>query len=126
MMISRGDWIQALSIAKSKNANLYNQYLLRFLDEQLKNGKFQEILNTLFKFGMPNRPSNFPIYQKLIKEIFSIREEGELNELKTLLKSFLDLYKTEVDPKTKSYFNEALFCAHLLSLSLQYKKHNIA
>ncbi len=24
MMISRGDWIQALSIAKSKNAALYN------------------------------------------------------------------------------------------------------
>ena len=58
----------------------------------MKSGKFEEILNTLFKFGMPNEPKNFPVYSKLISEIFSICEESELNELKTLLKSFLDLY----------------------------------
>ena len=125
LMVERGDWIQVISISKSKDEDLFNHYLVKFLQENTKNAKFEEIVGILLKFGMPNNPNNYKVYNKIFLEIFSKRIFSVIGDLKKVIQNFLEENGEEMSNEYRNNFKKLLLVSHLLQTNEVYKKHDI-
>ena len=126
VMIERGDWAQALTVAKSKSQELLEFYLIKFINSALTAGKFSDIVSTLTKFGMPQNPAHLNLYRKIITETLSISEQKEVSELKSVLYNFMQ----NMDPNNfhsdvRQEFERYMLASHLIQLQGIYRKHDI-
>ena len=127
LMVQRGDWMQALTIANSKDKDLLNVYILKFLNYSLKLGKINEAVSTLSKFGIPQESQNLPIYRQLIKETLNLRDQKEINNLKAILVDFIEKFDHQkFGGDVKDEFSRYLFVSHILKQQEIYKQHKLS
>lgn len=126
VMVERGDWAQALTVAKSKSQELLEFYLIKFLNSAMSAGRFADIVTTLAKFGMPQNPNHLEVYRRVISETLALSEQKEVSELKSVLFNFMQgLDSNKFSTDVRSEFERYLFVSHLIQIQGLYKKHGI-
>ena len=120
MLVKSGNWSQALETAKRTDINLLNDYLMAYLNQVcLPKGLFNDALQALANYGMPNKPMNIEVYRKLIDETFAACEPEEIQNLKKALNNFMKQVKPE--EKNKGVGKE--FARFQLATHLIHFKH---
>jgi intraflagellar transport protein 172 len=125
LMAERGDWVQALSIAASKDQGLFEFYLLKYLNDSMNTGKFAECLKILLKFGMPPSPSLLDAYRKLVDETFALCDPNEIADLKLALFNFVQTHGDLLAPQERTEFENYLFVSHLNQLKQLFDNHKL-
>jgi len=125
LMIERGDWTQALSVASSKEPSLFEFYLLKYLEETLISGRIGDCLKMLTRFGMPYSQKLLETYRKLVDETFALCDPTEINDLKLVLSNFMVNCSQQMSQNEKNQFQTFLFVSHLNQLRQLYESHQL-
>jgi intraflagellar transport protein 172 len=126
LMAQRGEWIQVLSIAKSKSDELLGYYMQKFLEDSMDNGRFAEALKILVKFEMQFSSNLLNSYRKLIDETFALCEPTEITDLKICLQQFCQkISNLNIETAEKEEFEKYLLVSHLIQLKQIYEKHKL-
>lgn len=120
MLARAGNWPQALDVARKKDPELLNEYLMNYINQVcLPKGLFNDALQALASYGMPNKPMNIDVYRKLIDETFAACEPEEIQNLRKALQNFM----AELSDSEKSKGVGKEFCRFQLATHLIYFKN---
>ena len=127
MLVKSGNWPQALDAAKSKDTNLLNEYLMIYINQVcLPKGQFNDALQALSTYGMPNRPMNIDVYRKLIDETFAACEVEEIQNLKKALSHFMsEVPENERKKGIGKEFSRFQLATHLIHFKGVFTKKNL-
>jgi intraflagellar transport protein 172 len=127
MLVKSGNWSQALDTAKAKDPNLLNDYLMAYLNQVcIPKGQFNDALQALANYGMPNRPMNIDIYRRLIDETFAACEPEEIENLRKALNNFMSqVSEAEKNKGVGKEFARFQLATHLIHYKHVYDKKNL-
>lgn len=127
MLARAGNWSQALDVAKKKDPELLNEYLMMYINQIcLPKGHFNDALQALANYGMPNKPMNIEVYRKLIDETFAACEPEEIENLRKALGNFMNqISQSDRNKGLGREFSRFQIATHLIYFKNIYEKRNI-
>lgn len=127
MLVKSGNWPQALDTARKKDPNLLNEYMMIYVNQVcLPKGLFNDALQALATYGMPNKPMNIDVYRKLIDETFAACEPEEIQNLKKALSNFMSqVPDNEKSKGVGKEFSRFQLATHLIHFKGIYQKKNL-
>ncbi|KAJ3095379.1 hypothetical protein HDU97_007002 [Phlyctochytrium planicorne] len=112
LFAQRGDWDKCLETAANQGADFLHKYLLSFTRAMMKEGKFDNAVQQIAKYGAPITPSSQDMYLHLSREVLHYGSPTSLTALREMLFKMVTANSSPAPPE----FHRRLLIAHLLTL----------
>ncbi|KAI9201990.1 uncharacterized protein BJ171DRAFT_584638 [Polychytrium aggregatum] len=113
---SRGEWDKCLEKASQQGSDILGKYLITYSIAMIKEGKFEQCVQTILKWGIFTTSSHLDVYARLSREIFHQRAPTAVASLKDLLFKLIHGSTLQPQSNLNPEFHTFLFIAHLLNL----------